>query len=102
MPREFYCKTCKANPQFRTIKHYIRKFDMELPQILTMLANISVCECCGVTLDDNNPFQIDHCHTTGNLRGVLCWNCNSGIGKLGDTYESVLRAVEYLKKYQSD
>ncbi|MEU0149297.1 endonuclease domain-containing protein [Streptomyces sp. NPDC006288] len=27
--------------------------------------------------------HVDHCHKTGKVRGVLCFNCNSAIGKLG-------------------
>jgi hypothetical protein len=41
--------------------------------------------------------HIDHCHATGKVRGILCGGCNHAIGKLGDTLEGVLRAVEYLK-----
>jgi len=39
-----------------------------------------------------------HCHTTGKIRGVLCPNCNRGIGMLGDTAEAVQKAVNYLKE----
>lgn len=39
---------------------------------------------------------IDHCHTTGRVRGLLCSDCNQGIGKLGDDASRILRAYEYL------
>lgn len=45
----------------------------------------------------NKRFQVDHCHETGRVRGLICWSCNVGLGKLGDTVESLERAVEYLK-----
>ena len=41
---------------------------------------------------------LDHCHSTGVIRGVLCTACNTSIGKLGDTSKSLLRAVAYLQK----
>jgi hypothetical protein len=41
---------------------------------------------------------IDHDHTTGRIRGVLCHACNIGIGKLGDTAEALRRALRYLEK----
>lgn len=40
---------------------------------------------------------IDHDHKTGVVRGLLCWNCNVAIGKLGDNPDAVLNAYKYLK-----
>ena len=101
LKRDFYCKSCKSDPQIRLIRHYVKKFGLEVSEIKRLLSTVHTCECCGVILDDKNPFQVDHCHETGAIRGIICWNCNSAIGKLGDTYEGVLRAVNYLKKYKS-
>ncbi|WP_308283685.1 endonuclease domain-containing protein [Streptomyces glomeratus] len=41
--------------------------------------------------------QVDHCHETGRVRGVLCFNCNSGLGLLGDAPEAIYRAADYLE-----
>ncbi|MFY7633251.1 endonuclease VII domain-containing protein [Streptomyces sp. NY05-11A] len=41
--------------------------------------------------------QVDHCHQTGRVRGVLCFNCNSGLGLLGDDPAAVNRAADYLE-----
>ncbi|MGW1890896.1 endonuclease domain-containing protein [Streptomyces sp. NPDC002004] len=41
--------------------------------------------------------HVDHCHTTGRVPGVLCFNCNSAIGKLGDDPDAVRRAAAYLE-----
>ena len=40
----------------------------------------------------------DHDHKTGKFRGVLCQNCNNALGRVGDSTETLLRLVEYLKK----
>lgn len=40
---------------------------------------------------------IDHCHTTGKVRGILCIPCNSGIGMFRDKIETLKSAIEYLK-----
>lgn len=41
---------------------------------------------------------IDHCHTTGEFRGLLCANCNQGLGRFKDNIESLENAINYLKK----
>lgn len=41
---------------------------------------------------------VDHCHSTGKIRGLLCHNCNTGLGKLGDSIESLTKALNYLKE----
>jgi CRISPR/Cas system-associated protein Cas10 (large subunit of type III CRISPR-Cas system) len=50
------------------------------------------CEICG----RRDALVVDHDHNTGELRGILCRVCNLAIGNLGDTIESVERAVAYL------
>lgn len=42
--------------------------------------------------------NVVHCHKTGKVRGLLCFNCNTGIGKLKDDIELLKRAVEYLER----
>ena len=48
-------------------------------------------------IGDTEP-HIDHCHTTGIVRGILCHGCNTALGKLGDTEEAILKVLEYLQK----
>jgi hypothetical protein len=42
--------------------------------------------------------SVDHCHTTGKVRGLLCTNCNFGIGKFEDCPELLQKAIEYLNR----
>ena len=44
------------------------------------------------------PLCIDHDHKTGEVRGLLCGNCNSGIGMLGDDPRLLEKAIVYLSK----
>ncbi len=43
------------------------------------------------------PLVVDHCHDTGKVRGLLCHNCNRGIGLLQDDPEIVRIALKYLE-----
>lgn len=44
---------------------------------------------------------VDHDHLTGEIRGLLCAGCNSGLGHLGDTAESLYRAYRYLAEAEA-
>ena len=44
--------------------------------------------------------SVDHNHVTGVVRGLLCRECNSAIGKLDDNLELLRAATIYLEKYE--
>jgi len=57
------------------------------------------CAICGRHQSDfKNRFHVDHCHETGKIRGLLCSNCNTAIGKLGSDTDLIRRAMNYLSE----
>ena len=51
------------------------------------------CECCGRI----SKLFLDHTHNDDKFRGWICRECNSGIALLGDSVESLKRALVYLE-----
>ncbi|AXH72004.1 MAG: recombination endonuclease VII [Podoviridae sp. ctbj_2] len=47
----------------------------------------------------NRNLAVDHCHTTGKVRGLLCGHCNKGIGHFYDRIDLLNKSIEYLEKY---
>lgn len=58
-----------------------------------------VCKICGgkETQYRNRVLSVDHNHTTGEIRGLLCSNCNRALGLFKDKIENLINAVKYLK-----
>ena len=46
--------------------------------------------------------NVDHCHTSGKIRGLLCRKCNTGIGQLNDDVKILENAIKYLNKNSSE
>ncbi len=58
------------------------------------------CAICDKPQDESIKFlSIDHDHKTNTNRGLLCSNCNRGIGLLQDDINILQRAIEYLQKH---
>lgn len=57
-----------------------------------------VCCLCGRP-PKTKQLSVDHCHESGQIRGLLCQPCNAALGRMGDNEEGVLRALDYLRTY---
>lgn len=55
---------------------------------------------CGICRADEADFKngmaVDHCHRTGEVRGLLCWKCNRALGRFEDSVERVQQAAIYV------
>lgn len=52
---------------------------------------------CGICKEEMKNPQLDHCHVTNEVRGLLCKNCNLGLGNFRDNQEILLSAIKYLQ-----
>ena len=84
-------------------KHFIRnRYGLEPLWHLSLLREHDFkCAICGATQSDASKAElsIDHDHETGKIRGVLCGNCNNGLGRFKDDIDLLRKAVSYLEKY---
>jgi ribosomal protein L34E len=112
------CKWCgaplKIFPGYRPAtfcpplcKNYAGKlwhsFRLRVEQVHYMLDSQSnTCAACGTALETYSTirrYPIDHCHTTGLIRGVVHDPCNCALGLLGDDPVRIERLATYLETY---
>lgn len=80
--------------------HLIKKFGITLEESDRILAmQGGVCAICHIPFSDPRGYSphVDHDHSTGKVRGLLCVLCNGGLGGFKDNIDGLYSAIEYLK-----
>ncbi len=70
----------------------------EIDKIIPLFDTQKECLICKNPCDQ---LCIDHDHATGKFRGLICTRCNHGLGHFKDNIDTLLEAIEYLKKSRS-
>lgn len=82
---------------------YKRKYNygLEHTQYEELLSNQNYrCAVCNTHKEDlKRGLVVDHCHTTGKYRGLLCHSCNVAIGMLKESEDNFMAAISYLRSY---
>ena len=98
----YCCDECAevAHDRARMLKSY--NLSLEDYQVMVE-EHAGSCGICGGQGFELSPGQrlllvIDHCHKSGAVRGLLCHNCNRGLGLFKDNVESLKNAIIYLER----
>lgn len=95
-----WCKDCvqdgqrkhrEANPELRRVRHLAGYGLTPEAYDEIYVSQQGLCLVCR----EQRALVIDHCHSTGIVRGLLCSNCNAGIGMFGDHND----LIPYLQAY---
>jgi hypothetical protein len=94
--KQNYCPTAERD---KKLKHC---YGISLQQYEEMLSSQnSKCLICGSTDSCHNSgqFVVDHCHSTGTVRGLLCHHCNLLLGHAKDSTATLQAAINYLNNH---
>lgn len=98
-----YCLECRENRyknyyfDVQREKRMINNYGITMKDYKNLLSDQEgCCAVCGISEDElNKRLVIDHDHETGNVRGLLCPNCNVGIGMFQDDITLLRYVIEY-------
>lgn len=82
-------------------RNYKNKYGITNEEYETLLAKQNhSCALCNTDFSqiDSSRIHVDHDHSSGKVRGILCMPCNVGLGMLGDSIEGLENALTYLKE----
>jgi hypothetical protein len=100
-PSHLYCGDL-CNQRAHDSARLISAYGITLEQYEKMVEDHQLkCAICGeegfeLVKGQKLKLVIDHCHKTGAVRGLLCHNCNRGIGLLQDSVSNLEAAIAYL------
>ena len=87
------CKPCRKE-QSRG-NHLLRTYGLDSATLQQLVdAQGGVCAVCRQAA----PVHVDHDHVSGRVRGVLCFNCNGGLGQFKDRAGVMRSAIDYLER----
>jgi hypothetical protein len=97
------------NPE-KAKEQRLRRYGISLAEYNIIRENQNYrCACCGRHEEEveqgkaktpATSLQVDHCHDTGKVRGLLCTNCNTLLGKSKDDVSVLEAAIRYLKEHE--
>jgi hypothetical protein len=94
-----YCKPCKDETRWRTEIRYTYKNKISGDDYYWMLSlqddGCYIC-CTKIPGGGKNHFFVDHQEEPYKIRGLLCSQCNSGIGMLKHDERRLKKAIKYL------
>lgn len=93
--RKIWFMTHPERQRAKTLKRH--GITPETYQVM-LAAQDGVCAICQKSEKVKQHLAVDHDHETGAVRGLLCRDCNTSLGKFGDSPELLRRAAAYLEK----
>jgi hypothetical protein len=107
------CKDCiKADPLSEERKEKMRAYGKDYhlkvnynmtreEHVKLLVSQNHKCAICGIDEKEavKQKLFVDHCHTTGKVRELLCHGCNAGLGLMKESIQTLTKAIAYLDKH---
>lgn len=101
--REHKAKNPNRAKEYEFARGLKRFYGLTVEQYRQMLQSQNErCACCGKHQSEfKRRLHVDHDHATGQIRALLCTECNPGLGYFQHSVERLMEAVRYLEKFKN-
>jgi len=98
----YYRKSDAEKAEEKYIKEQVKQHNITSETVKKFL-NTKECEICGKSEEEEGKrLALDHCHKTDKVRGRLCGDCNTTLGKFNDDPMLLRKAADYLEKHKNE
>lgn len=95
---EYHREWRRVNRDRLRIQRQARQYGLSVDELVSLFAvQKNQCPVCDESISLDEKYDVDHCHSTGVVRGVLHPLCNRGMGLLRDDADNLERAARYLR-----
>jgi hypothetical protein len=86
---------------YRMRQHYKNKYGLTPEEKVELLiSQDNRCACCNSDSPNHKQgWVVDHCHSSGKVRGILCQPCNLTLGKVKESKQHLQKLIEYLERH---
>jgi len=89
-----YCTSCQK--EWKRERNFKARYNITVEEYEEMLIlQDRKCAICHYQLEAKKTV-VDHCHDSGNVRGLLCFHCNNAIGFVREDISVALRLIDYI------
>ena len=93
----------KENPDKAAAYNRERKFGITQEEYEEMLDRQNgVCAICGGVNANGRRLSVDHNHDTDEIRDLLCGPCNTALGQVGESVDTLESMIEYIRRWNQD
>ena len=92
------CRICYRERKSKFYRSYLYALTLDAFHAM-VAAQGNRCLICKRAPEHDETLTVDHDHTTGEIRGLLCGPCNRGLGSFGDNASRLRTAIEYLARF---
>lgn len=106
-PGKAVCDACRVDPRDRGHEHEqrrrLRKYGLTQEQYDQLLMDQDGrCRVCRTDYPGVKGWCIDHCHSSGRVRGLLCMRCNTVLGLVNENPATLRMLADFLEQLKSD